>query len=226
MIEARKERFRKFGTTSLLRAQTRKWLEWEVKVHKKLQGKGGEEDGDDEGETTTIDVKPRKKDVVYKEKEFRALCADPVFDSVETNLDASEVLIIKGDKFFIMESRCRPLDHSSKFSLYLLSGLKFGSGSLVLSGPITELLPGFKPKGFMEMVTVKEGPMRGHNYAFYNDGSVMVWRPPGWLKAKQNIAFPKKKIEGLPKNGFVAALHRRDVEHPFLIGLSGKKVLI
>ena len=106
----------------------------------------------------------------------------------------------------------------------MLLGLKFGSGTLVASGKVTDLLPGFKSKGFMEMVTVKEGPMRGHNYGFYNDGSVMVWRPSGWLKVQHNIAFPKTKIKGLPKNGFVAALHRRDVEHPLLIGLSGEKV--
>ena len=102
----RKERYKKFGTTSLLLVQTRRWLEWEIQQHKK-RGKKGKDDHDNDDEPNPKNKpgkKPGKKQVVYKEKDFKALCADPVFDSVETNLDASEVLIIKGDKFFVMES--------------------------------------------------------------------------------------------------------------------------
>lgn len=43
------------------------------------------------------------KTIVYKDKEFKALCDDPVFTAVDCSLDGSEIVIFKNDKFYLME---------------------------------------------------------------------------------------------------------------------------
>ena len=62
-----------------------------------------EEDSTDEDHVeTTTEV--RNKTIVYKKKEFRDLCKDPVFDAIDSSIDGTEIIVFKGDKFFVMES--------------------------------------------------------------------------------------------------------------------------
>ena len=74
------------------------------------------------------------------------------------------------------------------------------------------------------MVTIKEGPERGSTYAFYSDPSYMVWKPSDYLKAKRTLAKKKGISITLPKNGFSAALHNRNIENPLIIGFNGNQV--
>lgn len=104
------------------------------------------------------------------------------------------------------------------------SELKYGSGNLVTSGKISDLLPGFDPKGFDAMMTIKEGQMRGFTFAFYKSNERSGWTPTGYTRIKHVNEFKKKAVNVFPKDGFDAVLHNRDLTNPMMIGMRGKMV--
>ena len=54
-------------------------------------------------EHKTEKIKKPKHKVVYKEADFKALCNDPNIDSADANLDGSQVLLYKGENYYILE---------------------------------------------------------------------------------------------------------------------------
>ncbi|CAG2114305.1 unnamed protein product, partial [Medioppia subpectinata] len=153
---------------------------------------------------SVVNIKTPKMN--YTNPEFRAFCKDPTFTDADSSLDGSEILIFKGNKFFVMEN------------------LRYGSGVLMASGSTDKLLPNFDSNGLTSMATIQEGQLRGYVFAFYKSQMMSGWSPSGYVRVKHTNQFKKSLTPSLPKNGFETVFHNRDIKDPLLIGLNGDKV--
>ena len=93
------------------------------------------------------------------------------------------------------------------------------------SGKTNTILPGFEHANIEAVVTIKEGPKRGFVYAFYSSQQLMAWGPGSYQNAQHAIKYKKSNSVALPKKGFTAAIHNRNVEKPLVIGFNKKTVL-
>lgn len=91
------------------RATERETTEAEEETSETMTKKEEEDDDEDDdddmedgGEETATEV--RNRTIIYKNEEFRQLCEDPVFTAIDVDIDGTEVMIFKGDKFYVMES--------------------------------------------------------------------------------------------------------------------------